>query len=410
MANEISFGHLYHPTLNGGVFRDIYLSHNDDLYCRDFSTNGIESLLFDASSSMPINISQLLGVLGNAADLITILGSAQALVKVVTGSKLWRKFTQPFRKTEEIKNLWPKTLATAKGEVWGLLSNNLMALKSDIAIRQGERIVANASEELKVFRVAFSDDLVKLYEHLDKIRRGCNVGLNLASSKSLRSACHNELSELEKRANLFENMRVEFDFQAKSKYLKESSANFARAASDSLCAIRAVQNYIQFNASTDEAKRFSLNLFNGEPSFRGTITENEIGYVSTPPWTPGMIGDLHSHIRDQDNKRTWDTAKKGFLTEIKKSMNPVEQDYYTASKDLSSAAIDAIYEAERRPSKTREDIANLEKMIREIDTLKPESRGNINNAFEKIKDHRRKLRDAFGEIYPRLDEVISSAS
>lgn len=408
MTDEISFGHLYHPTPNGGVFRDIYLSHNNDLYCRDFSTSGIESLLFGAPSYIPINISQFLGVLGNAADLLTILGSAKALVKIVASSNLWKKFIQPFRKSGEIKNLWPKTLASAKGEVWDLLSNNLMALKSDIAVRQGERIVDNASEELRVFRVAFSDDLVKLYAHLDKIRRGCKVELNLASAKSLRSACHNELSELEKRANLFENMRVEFDFQAKSKYLKESSANFARAASDSLCAIRAVQNYIQFNASTDEAKRFSLHLFNGEPSFRGTMTENEIGYVSTPPWTPGMIGDLHSHIRDQDNMRTWDTAKKSFLAEIKKSMKPVEQDYYTASKNLRSAAIDAIFEAERRHGKSRDDVVTLEKMIREIDTRKPESRGDINNAFEKIKEQRRKLRDAFGEIYPRLDETISS--
>jgi hypothetical protein len=408
MTNEFSFGHLYHPTPNGGIFRDIYLSNNEDLYCRDFPTSGIESLLF-GTSFQPIDISQLLGVLGNAADLITIFGSARTLVKVVTGSKLWRKFTQPFKNPNDSRKLWPKTLATAQGNLWDLLDNNHIALRSDEAVRQNKRILANASEELKIFRTAFSDDLVILNDMLDKIKRGCQLEFNIASPKSLLAACHNELGELEKNSTLFENMRVEFDFQAKSKYLRDPRANFARAASDSLCVIRSIQNYIQYNSTLEDRNRFTLNLYSGEPSFRGTITENEFSYVSTPPWAPGMIGDLHAQVRDQDNKRTWERAKKEFLKEINLSMKPQERDYYTASEELRSSAIDAIYQAERRSDKTRDDISELEKMIKEIDNFKPEFKSDSNNTLERIRAYRVKLRDKFGELFPRLDESIISA-
>ncbi|HEY9152165.1 MAG TPA: hypothetical protein VIN60_04710 [Anaerolineales bacterium] len=404
MVNEFSFGYLYIPTLNKGIFRDIFLFINGQLFCRDYLRCGSQSQLFE--SVTPTEISQLTQV--SVGDVISILGAVPEVAKVV--SKLWKKFAQPHNDPQDNKNLWPKTLSKARGDLDKLLFNNLVDLRSDLAIRQNIKIIEDAEEELKVFRVAFSDDLVNLGKYIDKTKQGCKVEFNLASAKSLKMACHNELTELERRNELFTNLRTEFDIQAKSKYMRDPSANFARAACDSLCAIRASQNYIERNSTLDDSKRFKLSLFTGDPSFRGTITEKELGYVSTEPWAPGMTGDLHSQLRDRENKHNWDIAKKKFLAEIKSSMKPIELDFYGAARELSTEAITAIYEAERRPSKTRDDISHLEEMIKAIQYFKPMSKSDIPNVLEQITNHRKLLRDEFGKIFPRLDEFIPSAN
>lgn len=405
MAKEITYGNLYHPTQVGGVFRDVFITVGEDVYCRDIPYSGTESLLFGSLFTL-IDISQFTNTFKNHTELANVFGSVQKLAKMLTDSGVWRKFAHSYKTPDEINNLWPKVLSTARDDLHVFLNNGLMGLGSIPAKEQNKRIVTNANQELKIFRVAFSDDLVNLYNHLDKTKRGCAVELNLASPNSLLAACYNELEELEKRSDLFENMRTEFDFQAKRKYLKDPSANFARAACDSLCAIKATQNYMQYNATFDDAKRISFRLFAGEPSFRGTITENEIGYVSTHPWQPGMIGDLHSHIKSRENKRMWNSAKKELLAEIKSSMKPDNIKTQSAISELSSAAIKEIYEAKRYPDKTREDLARLEKMVREIEYLKPESKSDVYHVLDQIMEHRTKIREEFGKTFPRLDEVL----
>ena len=395
-----SFGHLYLPMKNGGVFRDEYFFIRGALYLSFYAVCGATSPLIQSSSL--VSPSQL----GDIADIISILGAANKLIQVA--SKFWKKFRWEYENPKDIRSdLWPKSLANAKTDLQNFLINNAIYIRSDLCYRQNERIIENARKEFLVFRVAFSEDLVNLYKQLDKTKQGCEVELNLASATSLRLACQNELvkiSEMEEQTQIFTNLESEYDIQARSKYLKDANANFARAACDSLCAIRAAQNYVQFDK---DAKKFKLKLYDNEPSFRGTITDNEIAYVSTRPWVPGMMGDLHAHVLTEENKSVWKQAQKNLLSETK-SMKLVEHDYFSATDNLAKAAIDAIYQAERRRDATRDDVTELEKMIRKIEFLRPSATDDRETVYEQIKNHRQALRESFGKVFPRLDEMVAS--
>jgi hypothetical protein len=392
-----SLGHLYLPMKNGGIFRDEYFLIKGALYLSFYAICGATSPLIQSSSI--VNLAQL----GNIADTIAIVGAATELIQVV--SKNWKKFRWEYENPEDVRgDLWPKTIANAKTQLQNFLINDAMCIRSDLAYRQNERIIENAKNEFLIFRVAFSEDLVMLYRQLDKTKQGCSVELNLASADALRLTCQNELikiAEMEKNAQILTKLESEYDVQARSKYLKDANANFARAACDSLCAIRAAQNYVQYDK---DAKRFKLNLYDKEPSFRGTITDNEIAYVSTRPWAPGMMGDLHAHILSDENKSIWKQAKKSLLSETK-SMKLIEHDYVSATDDLSKAAIDAIYQAEHRSTATRDDVLEIEKLIRKIEFLKPSTTESKDSIFQQIKKHRQVLRDSFGKVFPRLDEI-----
>lgn len=397
---QTSFGHLYLPMKNGGIFRDEYFFVRGALYLSFYALCGATSPLIQSSSL--VSISQL----GNIADIISIAGAAKDLVQVA--AKFWKKFKWEYENQKDVRSdLWPKSLANTKPELQNFLINNAIYIRSDLCYRQNERIIENAKKEFRTFRVAFSEDLVNLYKQLDKLKQGCYVELNLASANSLRLACQNELikiSEMEAHTQIFTKLESEYDVQARSKYLKDANANFARAACDSLCAYRAVQNYVQYDK---DVKRFKLNLYDNEPSFRGTITDNEIAYVSTRPWAPGMMGDLHAHVLSDENKSVWKQAKKSLLLETK-AMKSVEHDYFSATDNLVKAAIDAIYQAERHKTTTRDDVIEIEKLIKKIEFLKPSATDSKNFVFEKIKIHRQVLRETFGKVFPRLDEMVVS--
>jgi hypothetical protein len=392
-----SFGHIYLPMKDGGIFRDEFIFIKGALYLSFYALCGSTSPLIQSASL--VNWSQI----GNIADIISILGAAKELAKVT--AKYWRKFRWEYDNPKDVRSdLWPISLAKAKTDLQDFMINNAIYIRSDLCYRQNERIIENAKKEFLVFRVAFSEDLVNLYKQLDKIKTGCKVELNLASPVALHSACENELvkiAEMEQHNQLFSKLESEYDIQARSKYLKDANANFARAACDSLCAIRAAQNYVQYHK---DAKRFKLRLYEKEPTFRGTITDTEIAYVSTRPWVPGMMGDLHAHVLTEENKSIWNRARKSVLAETK-SMKLVQHDYFSATDTLRDAAIDAIHNAERRRRAKRNDVAEIEKMIRKIEHLKPSATESKQVVFENIKIHRQRLRDALSVVFPRLDEM-----
>jgi len=89
-------------------------------------------------------------------------------------------------------------------------------------------------------------------------------------------------------------------------------------------------------------------------------------------------------------------------------MKLVEHDYFSATDNLAKAAIDAIYQAERRRDATRDDVSELEKMIRKIEFLRPSATDDRETVFEQIKNHRQALRESFGKVFPRLDEMVAS--
>lgn len=403
MTNEISFGHLYLPTRSGGVFRDEFFSDGEQIFCSFYANSGATSPIIDSYKS--VDISQV----GQLADLISMVGAIPQLSKIA--SKVWKKLAWFHKNPSDIRrNLWPKVLSTSGGDLQDFLFNSVIALRTERNYRVNEQIINEAQHELLVLRVAFSEDLANLYNHINRIAQGCIFELNLASPRSLRFACERELDEikeLEKVAGLFTTLESKYDIQARSKYLQDANANFARATCDSICALRAVQNYIEFVASYDDAKRFTLRLFSGEPSLRGTITDRSLAYVSAKPWVPGMMGDLHVHMLNKKNTRIWKQAKEELLSEIK-SMVPEEYDYYTAREEMLPELISILYESPRRVGKNKTDIEELENMVRAIDHFKPTSRSDILDVFDRIQKHRQKLRDKFGEIYPRLDETIIS--
>ncbi|MCL4872299.1 MAG: hypothetical protein KJ063_25340 [Anaerolineae bacterium] len=398
---QLSFGHLYLPTYHGGVFRDEFYFADNQLYLSFYQNSGATSQAISSFES--VDVSQI----GPLIGVKPIIDTASKLIRIV--SEVWEKLAWFHSKPEEMRrNLWPKSLAYARGDLQDLLMNNLIALRSDKNLQVNKKMLDEAERELFVFRVAFSEDLVNLYNHLVKIEKGCFFELNLASPKSLFLACQNELTEiakLEEVAGIFSALESQFDIQARSKYLLDAQANFARAACDSLCAVRAAQNYLQYLAGFENARRFTLRLYDGEPSFRGNITDSAITYVSTTPWVPGMMGDLHAHILHKTDEDLWKEAKSKFLLETG-SMRPVKHDYYSAVEQLLPEIITAIHAAPRRQNVSREEVFELEKMVKNIDFLKPTSTTDVMNTFDKIQNHRIALRSKFGEIYSRLDEAV----
>ena len=107
----------------------------------------------------------------------------------------------------------------------------------------------------------------------------------------------------------------------------------------------------------------------------------------------------------ETEKDLWGEAKSKFILETD-SMKPEVHDYYSAIEQFLPEIISAIHQAPYRKNVSREQVFELEKMVRNIEFLKPTSTTDVMSTFDQIQNHRIALRSKFGEIYPRLDEVV----
>ncbi|MBN1762571.1 MAG: hypothetical protein JW878_05795 [Methanomicrobia archaeon] len=196
-----------------------------------------------------------------------------------------------------------------------------------------------------------------------------------------------------------------------SKYLKDPFANFARAAGDSLCAIRLIQNYLYRPLSSEkaanDADNFRLFFYKKPPTFRGTITDKEISYVQTGSWEPGMTGSLYSLQRGVEGENDfWKKAQKDFKKELKE-MKPIEVDCHIAFEELEYAAIDAIYQATPRETK-RSEVSEIENLFKKIKRMNARDAPRSDMyELDEIKKYRKKLREEFFNCFERLDKKNS---
>lgn len=415
MSDAVTYGQIYLPTRvyipnASQLSRHVYTFFRDEA---SFSGDAV-SLNFYADCGTTSPIIDQIGI-PELQEGIKIIGEVGAVVLTLkqigeAGMSALKKLTLFRKNRKELrKNLWPKALQHPSEELRPYLFSNIIALRSEDNFNINEEIALDReSSKVSIYRVAYSEDLISLYEYMDKIKYDCELQLNLAAPVALRLACERELgiiSDLEQSNHLFSILESKYDIQARSKYMADPLANFARALCDSMCALRAAENYTQFNASPREVSRFSIRLYTEEPSFRGTITDNCLTYVDTEAWQPGMMGNLHVNRLTDDTRHVWKKIRKTFDKEIKQ-MNPEATDPYTARQEMQKEALDAIYAAKPRRGASANDLDNLSNLIRAIEYQKPSAKADTLETFHKIQQLRGQIRTAFGGVFMPLDEDL----
>ncbi|MBH8552677.1 hypothetical protein I8751_09885 [Nostocaceae cyanobacterium CENA357] len=425
------FGHLYIPLkyqhegkLKTTIFRDEFCFVDGKLFTAHYAGLKVPS---PAVASLK-SIRKLSD--NNIEKALEILKFPSALAQL--NSDVWKQFDRQFRERKKIYNYWPTSFSSIQEDFDKPFENYSQTSDSElvdtkrftqrIALRtsenheQNQRIVREAKEFLRIFRVAFSEDLFRLEEYLNLVKENkrFRLEINLASPVSLKQACERELfqlRDLEENHNgdgghILSNLDSLYDAQAKEKYLDDASANFARALVDSMCAIKAMQVFFRRREHEELQSQLAFNLFEKAPTFRGNITDREIAYVTTPCWQPGMLGNLHVHRLQANNKSYWHKVKRRLEEEIR-TMNSVEIDLSEALFKLEKEAIEAIKIADRRSSATKQDVDNLKRNIQAIATANSSSDESIKDTFERIKELRSQARKQFEQLFPRFDEELS---
>ena len=212
------------------------------------------------------------------------------------------------------------------------------------------------------------------------------------------------LQKLEDENKILSTLESTNDTQARKKYLYDPLANFARAAVDSLCVVKALDLFTQDSRYEDLSGRVSLKLYTGPPTFRGTITDKEIAYVTTRPWQPGMLGNLNVHRYSPNSKFQWISIKEEIIHEIENFMKPHQIELTEAINLIEEAAIEAIYSATNmRIGIGHVDKLNLEELIRSISYVR---RGRDEKISSDLLAVREAARNRFEEIFYCLDEKI----
>jgi hypothetical protein len=399
---EAFFGHLYIPMPKGTLFRDNFYVNNGKLYTSHYAGLGVSSSVISKHELLQQSTKS------DTIQVLNILQASSALARVFCS--IWQRFDRQFKDQNKLKDIWPITVANNQHDFASNETTKRIILRSEENIKQTNLIIEEAQENFRIFRVALSEDLTHLSSYLKLLKRNEKFCLefNLASPSSLKKICEKELSEirnLERDHSILSELESHYDFQARSKYLREPEANFARATIDSLCAIRAMEIFFQKNRNDNDQDRFSLRLFQGAPTFRGTITDQEIAYVNTTPWQPGIMGSLHVHRLKEVPEAYWKKIRRKFEKEVD-SMNPVTSKFSDAIPLLENAAIEAVHEARTRGDEGK---AYLEDLKTAIDSVRMVNEEDIEKSFQKLQDIRNYTRNLFRKVFYGLDEKISES-
>ncbi|MEX0269629.1 hypothetical protein AB3R30_10830 [Leptolyngbyaceae cyanobacterium UHCC 1019] len=398
-----AFGHLYIPMPKGTLFRDNFYVIDEKLYTSHYAGLGISSPVIAGYETLQQVNSR------DTTQILKVLQAPSALAKIFCN--VWERFDRQFKDPKKIEDVWPLTVANSPQDFSSGETTKRIVLRSEENSRQNRRIIQEAQSSFRIIRAAFSEDLTHLLAYLNLLKRsdGFYLEIDLPTPNSLQEACERELSEIrnfERDWNILSELESHYDFQARSKYLSDRRANFARATVDSLCAIRAVEMFFQERQNEDDRRKFKLKLFQGAPTFRGTITDQEIAYVNTVPWQPGMMGDLHVHRLKESPQPYWNKIRKKFDQELE-SMRPIEFNLSDAIALLEDAAIEAIYKSQIRNNRDVTDVNNLRDLIQSVRMVKVGHQEEIEKAFDRLKRLREIAREIFRDIFYGLDQNIS---
>lgn len=394
MSERVECGDLYLPTNYSSILRIPAYRITNQFYCSfNFSSSGV-------LRSQAIESCDLVKEVPRWLNLVT---PYIPTIWSIAGKFLPYLFKK-FRKSKEQREVWPKTLSPVrKNDVYDayFCGNNIL-LGSPEALLQYQRIVSEAREKLQIVRVAFSEDLKNIPKFLELVRKEemKRVEIYLASPDMLLQATQKELEEFDELPKIFKTLKTQFgiDPQAKSKYLKQPKANFTRAAADSLCAIKTLQNFLYFGGlKPKEAAKFRLFLYFNPPTFRGTITNCEIACIETRPWQPGIVGNLHAYRYDDKTKKFWKRVAKEFKKELI-SMKPLEVDIGNAYLKFKDKAVDLILKIPGDEKKGN-DRYKLVQMIEGIQTLKATSADNMGETMDRIIKYRELVRNQFAMCF-----------
>jgi len=398
-----AFGHLYIPMPKGTLFRDSFAVSDGNLYTAHYAGLGMSSPVVERYETLQKIDSR------DTDQIQKILQTPSALARVFCS--VWERFDRQFKDTKSLEDVWPLTVAKNPQDFSSTETTERIVLRSDKNVEQNKRITREAQSYFRIVRVAFSEDLTHLLTYLNLLRRSASFyfEIDLPTPTSLQEACARELSEIrnfERDWNILSELESHHDFQARSKYLSDRHANFARATVDSLCAIRGVEMFFQEKHNEDDHKKFKLKLFQGAPTFRGTITDQEIAYVNTVPWQPGMMGDLHVHRINNLSQPSWKKLRRRFDQELE-LMRSIDFTLSDAVSLLEDVAIEAIYRAHLRNDKDMTDLNNLKDLIQSVRMIKIEHEETIEETFDRLKRIREVAREMFREIFYGLDQNIS---
>jgi hypothetical protein len=398
-----AFGHLYIPMPKGTLFRDSFYVAAGKLYTAHYAGLGISSPVIEGYSALQKIDSK------DINQVQKILQAPSALARVFCS--VWERFDRQFKDPKRLEDVWPLTVAKNPQDFSSIATTERIVLRSDKNIEQNRRIAQEAQAYFRIVRVAFSEDLTHLLTYLNLLKRSASFyfEIDLPTPISLQEACERELSEIrnfERDWNILSELESHHDFQARSKYLSDRHANFARATVDSLCAIRAIEMFFQEKHNEDDHKKFKLRFFQGSPTFRGTITDQEIAYVNTVPCQPGMMGDLHVHRFNRLPQPSWKKLRRRFDQELE-SMRLIDFTLSDAVSLLEDVAIEAIYRAHLRSDRDMIDIHRLRDLIQSVRMIKIGHEEAIEETFDRLKRIREVAREIFRDIFYGLDQNIS---
>jgi hypothetical protein len=401
-----AFGHLYIPMPKGALFRDNFYVLNGELFTSHYAGLGILSPVVTGYETLQQNDRR------DLSRILRVLQAPSALARVFCNT--WERFDRQFKDPRKIEDVWPLTVAKNPQDFASEQTTRRIVLRSEENIKQNKLIVQEAQSFFRIVRVAFSEDLTHLLTYLNLLKRSnrFHLEIDLPEPKNLQEICERELSEirnLERDWNIFSELESHYDLQARSKYLSDRWANFARATVDSLCAIRAMEIFFQLDQNEDDQSRLNLKFFQGAPTFRGTITDQEIAYVNTVPWQPGMMGDLYVHRAKEVPQPYWKKIRRKFDQELE-SMRPASFKLSNAVTLLEDAAIEAIYKSEIQNDKDRVDLNNLRNLIQSIRMVKIEQGERIEESFDRLKRLREITRNTFRYLFYGLDQNISKTT
>lgn len=342
-------------------------------------------------------------------DLLFALGLGGIVLWQIVAPRL-RDFSVRVRggRKEIETDLWPVSLAKATGEYRRYLESKLVLLNQEPGKSQFRNLLADAKESITAVRIAFTEDLGRLKDLVEKLQQGCSLHIAAAHPRALKPITDYELRELdrlESEAQILTNLEGE-DVQARQKYLRAPLANFARAATDALITMQSLDCLTNYDLSFEHRKRFRLSLYEGEPTFCGTISDHEIFFSETPKWQPGMLGKFHLLKRHSDTQTYWRQLQRDIDKEFR-SMKPKETSLSGAIEIFETEALAAVDEAApKRGTATLDMIKDLKSKIARVKHMYPRAGHDLPSTLSELITHRMALRVAFASIFePMTPEV-----
>jgi nucleoside phosphorylase len=396
-------GRLYLPFPNGSIFGDDVCIHDGKYFAASYSGLG--------AASKAVAWHRVLHPSDQLHDKIyELFGSFAYRVGQVHSARL-DQLHRPLDDISDFKDKWPLAL-TDKALVIEPKTTEKVILRSDENRIQKQRIVAEARKFLDIYGVALSEDYSQLLLYMDALKqyRTLRVSLNVASPASLRVICDREIDAIVRLAafsdddgkHILKTLSSEYDVQALEKYMAHPSANLARAAVDSMTALQFLYLMSRSKGSDNSfLERLTVRFYEKPPTVRGAVTENEIAYVATERWQPGMMGHLFIHRRTND-PAFFDSTLTRIGNEID-DMMPREVALADAMSELKEVALEDLSKAAADESVHSVDRTTIRDWIRSIPGFAP-LKGETNiEAFERLTNLRGEIRKTFALSFERLD-------